>query len=854
MINKRYAYFFLILITLSGKIFCASAKKPNAPSSLSKKAPLAKEERIWFHYENEPITNVVHKLAKKRNINIMLPQGTNALTAKLTFSLPYKITLDKAWQYLITILNLAGFTIVPHKEFSYIVKNDNNLDREALPFYVNVPTNKLPETDLKIRYLRYLTNLQVPGATGAGPSASSLQTLLTTMLSSTAAPTIFDPALNALLISDKARNIKSVMKIIDYLDSLETTERPLYIKLKHTAAGDVETLLNTLIPGNSTPGGSPQGNAGSTGGYFSKGTKIISEHRSNMLILLGKEQSLKRIESFIKEFIDIPQEQGASILHVYDLDYLDAATFASTLSSIVTNETTGGGLGTGQSTSIAHHAGEQYFQGVIITPEGSNQTTESGTSEGAQNGNRLIIAARKNDWIRIKKLIDTLDVPQQQVVIQAVIADVSSTAIKDLTNQLRDYGNAFIKDMHWQTGHMGGIEVESATPTSAASLQANLLSSSTSLANSQNLAESASAGSFLISFTDPNTNGIWLITQILTTHTDSKILSQPLLTTMNNKQVSFSDTETKLVTGAASERVGVEVSNQEQLKASITLNLFPRISKNGMINLTISSEIDKFILGTDSTDNRNIDTNVNLRSGEILILGGLTKTKVERSLYETPILSKIPILGNLFKKTKKTTRKTDLLMFIRPEIIKTPAGIMNKVTAKFMKNAKKELKQDPDAFGILKDPITRMFFGKDPKEIDPNSLRIMEDTTKNKPFIQKNHSKINLDSNHAKDKPSQPRTTIPKVENKKPATPITLDPEQEEKQAAQELKRLFGWKEETKVEEEIREAITGIEDPEPWDIVQENEESIAQKELKNLFDEASSELKEKMEQSAHIKQ
>lgn len=817
--------FFLLLI---GITFHAQTEQTRAQGETKK---------IWFRFKDEPLINIVNDLAAQRNVNIMPPQGAAALTSKITFELPHKISLERAWQYMITMLDIAGFAIIPNTPLSFIVKKDQSISKEVLPVYIDVAPQDLPETDLTIRYLRYLTNLQVPSSSDF--ANSPLQMLLSQLLSP-GASIIYEPQLNAVLITDSARSIKSVMAIVDELSDYLPLQKPFLIQLKHTTANQVKTLFDQLIPGqaNNNPSAGQQVQiSANNSSYFAKGTKIVADNAHNVLILLGKQEDMDKINDFIKQYIDLPPEKGRSILHFYDLQNLDSASFAPILTQIVQEQVSsqpagvydGYGSGTGQSTSSEETSIYKKFQGVIITSEGSATGaggTGSSLTGGSQTGNRLIIAALKDDWIRIETLIKELDKPQLQVVIHGLIVDLSYTGLKNFSHQIRNTQNLFLENVNWQTGHISGIEngtTSSGTvPTDAAALRTNLLPVA-STNSTGNIANNSSAGTFILSFKDTASNGIFLISSMLNKQTDSKILSRPFLTTMNNKEVYFKDSENRSINGPASGLSGVQVVNKEDKEASIDLKILPRINRNGMINLSITINVNEFeTTESDTITNRSLVTNVNLYNKDILVLGGLTKTKLEYEINKTPVLGDIPFLGNLFKGKSKTVTKSHLMIFLRPEIIKPDD---KKITRRFFNQAQNLLEQGEENFSTLKDPVSRWFFGADPKG---TSAKVIEDfqgetesVTKHIELLHRNkiampeendqdivtikHS-VNDENNTKKVFEFEPK----KVERKLSRDSIDVD--LQEKNAQKELKRLFGLEDEViqkkekvqKVQEEVQ--------------------------------------------------
>jgi general secretion pathway protein D len=837
--------FFLLLI---GMTFHVQANTSQSSSSAQK---------IWFRYKDEPLINIVNDLATKRNINIMPPQETAALTSKITFELPHKISLERAWQYMITILDIAGFAIIPNTPLSFIIKKDQNTNKEILPLYIDVAPQDLPETDLIIRYLRYLTNLQVPNSSDG--ANSSLQMLLSQLLSP-GASIIYEPQLNAVLITDSARSIKSVMTIIDELSACLPLQKPGFVQLKYTTASQVKMLLDQLIgQTNNNPSGEQQTpqKSSNNSSYFTKGTKSVADNAHNVLILLGKEEDIEKISNFIKEYIDLPPEKGRSILHIYDLQYLNSDTFAPILTQIVqdqvSNQSSAGydgyGSGTDQSTSSNETSIYKKFQGVIITTEGSVAGTgDSGSSVagGSQTGNRLIIAAVKDDWVRIEALIKELDKPQLQVVIHGLIIDLSYTGLKNFTSQIRNSKDLFLKDVNWQTGHFGHIEngttSANTAPTDTNALMSNLLPLSSTNNSSGNIANGSTKGTCILSFKDTASNGIFLISSMLNQQTDSKILSRPFLTTLNNKEVYFKDSESRTIDGPASGLSGVQVVNREDVEASIDLKILPRINQNGIINLSITINVNEFETTASHTrTNRSLTTNVNIENKDVLVLGGLTKTKLEYTCSKTPLLGDIPFFGNLFKAKTKTVTKTHLMIFLRPEIIKPED---KKFAHHFLNQAQNLLEKGEENFSSLKDPISRWFFGTDPEETSSQVIKKIQGETESithhiellhrnkvsmpEPIDEdtvKVKYKIN-DENFAKKTPiidQQPK-------HKKTSSREPLDAELQEKNTQKELKRLFALEDEV-IQEKEKSKTQEIQSPH----ASENEEFQAAEELKQLF-------------------
>ena len=227
---------------------------------------------------------------------------------------------------------------------------------------------------------------------------------------------------------------------------------------------------------------------------------------------------------------------------------------------------------------------------------------------------------------------------------------------------------------------------------------------------STNLANEQSVGSLIISFNDPH-SGIWNVWQMLNAYTNSTLLAQPFITAADNTQASITIAEDRLVVGDAVNQGGAIKAQNDDVTANISIDIVPRISiDNNNINLNIIVKVEQFLAENNNRRTRLVQTNANVGNGEVLALGGLISLSETISETETPLLSKIPILGWLFKNESKNKVKNNLMIFISPKImyprIKGGIGTYTRDKLCFAKN---ELTEEL-AFENLRDPITRWFF------------------------------------------------------------------------------------------------------------------------------------------------
>lgn len=697
-------------------------KDSDTPTAESKST----EKKYNFNYRDVALGDIINEFAAEKKVNVLFPQGAQAITTKINYSLPYKVTLDQAWQEIGKILDLLGYTWETKNDQLTLIKIDPNIQREPLALYINPPLEELPDTGQVIQAIFYLSNLKVKD-----PDNPLEKILLPPdgMLSPTAKVKT-DQKTNALIITDKSNVIRAAMTIIRQLDLEGIPDDIEVIPLYYVQATFIEELFNKLLataPQLQTAPGSREA-AGKTSTYFPPNTKVLALNRTNQIVIMGTTRAIRVVKEFIIKNIDHPLDSGKSILHIYDLQYLNAEQFAPILQQLV-NKTE-----TGQSQTQAAVGPRREFQDVIVEAEKTSvtvaiaPTTAEGapaaaTSEGVQQGgNRLVVAARQEDWVRIKKLIKDLDKPIPSVAIEVLVVDLTITENKILGDQMRNksgVNSSISNNINFQTANLTSPIISPALTTvqnplggsvqvyPANALAANLLQ----FVDNTNFATSAAPGSLLISFNDPNGSGIWNILQILDQYTNAKILTQPFVTTADNKQATVSFSQDRLLAGGPNSDGGAITVKNEYVTAATAIDILPTISvgtKN--INLQINITINTFISEANDRATRLVQTNANVGNGEVLALGGLYQTVETIAEFRTPLLGDIPLFGWLFKQRQKVKTKTNLMIFICPRVIEPKVGggaapyTQNKLCL-----AENNLQESVN-FEDLRDPITRWFF------------------------------------------------------------------------------------------------------------------------------------------------
>ena len=157
---KQIAYFSCITLSLCiiHQAYCTE------PSPLIENNTEQEEATILFSFENEDLTNIINTFAHTKGVNIIFPQA-DPINTKITLHIDKRLTINECWDLLGTVLDVAGFTMVPHQNNIRIVKNPGKeISREPMPTYIGVNLEELPKTDQYIRYLYYLANIKVSDA------------------------------------------------------------------------------------------------------------------------------------------------------------------------------------------------------------------------------------------------------------------------------------------------------------------------------------------------------------------------------------------------------------------------------------------------------------------------------------------------------------------------------------------------------------------------------------------------------------------------------------------------------------------------------------------------------------------
>lgn len=447
---------------------------------------------------------------------------------------------------------------------------------------------------------------------------------------------------NVLIISDHASNINRLVEIINRVDVADSLEVAI-VDLKEAWVEDVVRLLEELAPeqiGKSAKGPNR--------------VSIVASERTNSLVIKGERFTVARVKALVAQ-LDVPANRSGTI-KVIRLAHSDATKMAEILSNLVSSQ---GGQSEDSMVDVSIQADESI--------------------------NALVIRADPANMIDLMDIIESLDVRRLQVLIEAAIVEVTADFSRQLGSELA------LGDASSGTTPLG---LTAPSGTLAQVLQ-GLAVPSGSLSPPVSLGESPLIAGGRVSQTGTS---FAFIIKALASNSDVNLLSTPSITTMDNE-------EAKIVVGQnVPFRTGSTVTGSQgttnpfttiqREDVGLTLEVTPHINSNNLVRLLIHQEVSEVdassltVIGSEAaadliTNKRTIDTTILVEDEEVIILGGLIRDKETQGESRVPILGSIPGLGMLFRSRTLSLEKQNLLVFLRPTVLKSSSDISQAIERKF---------------------------------------------------------------------------------------------------------------------------------------------------------------------------
>lgn len=585
--------------------------------SLSTITALAEEQTWKVNLKDADVRAFVSQIADITGYSFVIDPRVKG---KVTVVSNVAMNKDAVYEMFLAVLGVHDFAAIPGKDVIKIIRvNDAKQSAQNERFMKKVPSEQIVTRVIQVNNARALELVPIlrPMVAKYGHLAGVA-------------------AANALIISDHLANIQRISKIIDELDSPSKYELEV-VQLKEAWVGDMVKLLEELAP--SELGGKGKGEANK----FS----VVADQRSNRLILRGDEPFREKMRELIAK-LDQPSSTGGKtkVIRLKHAEAKDLAELLKGLMGDITNEAVKG-QGQGQKTEASVYADESL--------------------------NALVVRAEPSVIQELEGIVEQLDIRRAQVLIEAAIVEISD-----------DNANAL--GIQWAMYDKGASIPGALTSFSNAGLTtANVLGAIISKENSSDGSIDASS---LAGVNDGLTFGVgresnggvsWgALVQALEGDSSANVLSTPKVITMDNQESSIIVGENIPIITGQSTSSGAGTADPfttiERQDVGVKLIVTPSISEGDLVRLEIEQEISSVkgsSVGADiTTTKRQIKTNVLADNGETIVLGGLISDNVIMSESKVPLLGDIPWIGALFRSEKATATKQNLIVFLRPTILR----------------------------------------------------------------------------------------------------------------------------------------------------------------------------------------
>ena len=583
-------------------------------------------------FQNADINEFINTVSANLDRTIII---NPSVRGKISVRSYETLNADEYYRFFLSVLQVHGFTVVEQENNVLKVIPSKDAKTEPIP----VIDQSGSPADQAVTWVLPLNNVPV----------RELSPLLRQLNESHGNVVHYEPA-NVLLLTGRAGNIERLVDIVRRID-VAGQRAVEVISLKYASASEMERILKAIYQPGGTKG--------------SGKTVIVAEERSNRVLISSTPALAKRIKMLA---LQLDAEQASSgNTRVFYLRYSRAADLKGVLEGVaqtVLDEASSGKKGSAQSQfSINEH----------------------------EQTNALVITAQPDLMTTLEGVIKQLDIRRAQVLVEAIIAEVAEGDGVNFSMQLASNQGSMLQYNNGTNVPIGEIvyglkEAEGEKGSTIIDDQGREIQNPDKPGDYSSLAN-ALAGLNGAAFSV--TSGDWTgLLQAVSTSAQSNVLATPSLMTLDNQEAFFVvGDEVPTITGSAA---GSNNDNPyqtiERREVGIKLKVTPQINEGDAVRLDIEQEVSS-INGQTSVDvtfaTRQVNTSVMVGSGDTIVIGGLLDEDVQESESKIPLLGDIPWLGRLFRSTSTTVKKRNLMVFIRPTIIRDSNTISAVSAAKY---------------------------------------------------------------------------------------------------------------------------------------------------------------------------
>ncbi len=551
---------------------------------------------------------------------------------------------EQYYQFFLNVLEVYGFSAIERE--NNIVKIIRNKDAKTAAIPVIGSGSKIVGDEMVTRIVE-VKNVTV----------RELVPLLRQLSDQAGGGNVtnYDPA-NVIMLTGTAATVNRLVKIIERVDRAGDQDVEI-IKLEYASAGEMVRIIQAMNKPSSGKAGQPT--------FLIP--KIVADDRSNSVIVSGEIKARERVVRLIKRLDSELESNGNT--RVYPLKYSKAQDLVKVLKGVSKS----------------------------ISDKGQSAKVKSGSKtntsiESHEPTNALVITAEPDMLRSLEAVIRQLDVRRAQVLIEAIIVEVYETDGVSLGVQ---WGNENFGFTQFTNGPAtigsvaAGAKAAETKPGTPGSTVRNVDGSETINPPGNDIegdftALGAALGSASGLVTGVVTGDWAALIQAVSSDTNSNLLATPSITTLDNEEAYFIvGQEVPIITGSTSSSNNSNpFQTVERQEIGIKLRVTPLVNEGSAVQLSIEQESSSISgnTGVDiSINKREIKTTVMAESGQMIVLGGLIDDDVQESVQKVPLLGDIPIIGHLFKSTSNSTRKRNLMVFLRATIIRD-ASLMSELS------------------------------------------------------------------------------------------------------------------------------------------------------------------------------
>lgn len=648
-------------IAAGAMLCCAFATAlPPAPA-------FAQENSAALSFVNADIESVIKAVGHYTGMTFIVdPRVKGTLTLQSEKSL----TKSQAFGLLTSALRLQGYAVVTTGEGYAKVVPEAEAKLQSSPTQVGTRGSRAQGDQIatQIYHLQY-------------ESAANLVAVLRPLISPNNS-IMANPGNNSLVITDYADNLRRLSRIIAALDAPVAADLDV-VPIRNGIASDIATLVGRLM----------EPAAGGDSGRVA----VLADPRTNSIVVRAPSQARANLAKSLIAKLDQPTTERGNI-HVVYLKNADASRVAQTLRAVVSQDasavpvqqqgTSGGAIQAGAQGGAAGNLGGQQGQQSSIGMGGTGNTyaqqgqaTAAGAGGGQGSGfiqadastNSLIITAPDAIYRNLRGVIDQLDVRRAQVYIEALVVEMTSSKASEFGVQWLG-----LSGDNASKYRVGGVQSFNSTGTNNL---INLAAAARNGLTGENATIPSLPGLTLGVFRQVNGElGLGAVASALENGGNANILSTPNMITLDNELATIKVGQNiPIITGSFT--TGTSGANNpfqtvDRKDIGLLLKVRPQISEGGVVKLSIyheNSGIDSSITRTEGivTTVRAIESNVLADDGQIIVLGGLIQDNSNTGEEKVRGLGDIPVIGNLFKYRSRTRDKTNLMVFLRPVVVRS---------------------------------------------------------------------------------------------------------------------------------------------------------------------------------------